>query len=87
MLLAQDFRRYATQHLGQLVQSSAGTSANFWTLRLLVTQLYDPSIEVCELAVHYLNEACENQEVLELVVEMQPTLDHLDDIAHPLLLK
>lgn len=58
-----------------------------WTLRLLVNQLYDTSVEVCGLAVHYLEEACANPDVLREVVEMQPILDHLTDIAHPLMLK
>jgi rapamycin-insensitive companion of mTOR len=58
-----------------------------WTLRLLINQLYDTSLEVCELAVHYLEEACANAEILREVVEMQPILDHLQEIAHPLMLK
>ncbi|CED82219.1 ste16 protein [Phaffia rhodozyma] len=78
-------RLYATEHLGQLVLSSA--DANPWTLRLLITQLYDPSPEVCELAVQFLEEACERTDVLELVVQMRPFLDHLGDIGHPLLLR
>lgn len=78
-------RMYATQHLGELIRGSA--SANAWTLRLLLTQLYDPAPEVCELAVHFLEEACEAKDILQLVVEMQPTMDHLGEIGHPLLLK
>jgi rapamycin-insensitive companion of mTOR len=62
-------------------------TATTWTLKLLLTQLYDPTLEVCELAIHYLEEACKSHEVLQMVVEMQPTLDHLDEIAQPLLLK
>jgi large subunit ribosomal protein L17e len=58
-----------------------------WTLRLLINQLYDTSMEVCELAVHYLEQACANPDVLGDVVEMRPILDHLQEIAHPLLLK
>jgi large subunit ribosomal protein L17e len=56
-------------------------------LRLLLTQLYDPEPQVCELAVTYLRDACESKDVLQLVVEMQPTMDHLGEIGHPLLLK
>jgi len=56
-------------------------------LRLLLTQLYDPDREVCELAVHILEEACESAEILELAVQMQPALDHLGDIGDSLLLK
>lgn len=76
---------YATQHLGELIRSSP--TANAWTLRLLLTQLYDPAPEVCERAVHFLHEACESKDVLQLVVEMRPSMDHLGDIGNPLLLK
>ncbi|KAJ7044185.1 Rapamycin-insensitive companion of mTOR, N-term-domain-containing protein [Mycena alexandri] len=78
-------RLYATRHLGDLIRGSP--TANAWTLRLLVTQLYDPEPEVCELAVTYLRDACESKDILQLVVEMQPTMDHLGEIGHPLLLK
>jgi large subunit ribosomal protein L17e len=56
-------------------------------LRLLLTQLYDPAPEVWELAIHFLEEACESKDVLQLVVEMQPTVDHLGEVGHALLLK
>jgi hypothetical protein len=39
------------------------------------------------MAVHFLQEACEDKDILQLVVEMQPTMDHLGAIGHPLLLK
>lgn len=76
---------YATEHVGQLIQASPKTCS--WALRLLLTQLYDPAPEVCELAVRILEEACGSSDILELAVEMQPTLDHLGDIGDPLLLK
>ncbi|KAJ7107266.1 Rapamycin-insensitive companion of mTOR, N-term-domain-containing protein, partial [Mycena crocata] len=78
-------RLYATRHLGDLIRGSP--TANAWTLRLLLTQLYDPEPEVCELAVTYLRDVCESKDILQLVVEMQPTMDHLGEIGHPLLLK
>lgn len=78
-------RLYATNHLGQMIMNSA--MANAWTLRLLLTQLYDPAMEVCEMATHFLEEACESMDVLQLVVAMQPTLDHLGEIGHTLLLR
>ena len=62
-------------------------TANTWTLRLLLTQLYDPAMEVCELATQFLEEACESVDILQLVVAMQPTLDHLGAVGHGLLLK
>jgi len=39
------------------------------------------------MTVHFLEEACEAKDVLQIVVEMQPTMDHLGEIGHPLLLK
>lgn len=81
----QGIRAFATRHLGQLIQDCP--RANAWTLRLLLTQLYDTSTEVCEMTVHILEEACESMDILQLVVEMQPTVDHLGEVGHPLLLK
>ncbi|KAF8627432.1 hypothetical protein AX17_006246 [Amanita inopinata Kibby_2008] len=78
-------RLYATRHLGVLIRNAG--SVNAWTLRLLLTQLFDPAPEVCEMAVHFLEEACEDKDVLQMVVELQPTMDHLGEIGHPLLLK
>ncbi|KAI0087847.1 Rapamycin-insensitive companion of mTOR, N-term-domain-containing protein [Irpex rosettiformis] len=81
----RDIRLYATNHLGELIRGSA--QANAWTLRLLLTQLYDPDLDIQEVAVRYLEEACESNDVLEMVVEMNPTLDHLGEIGNGLLLK
>ncbi|KAI0036452.1 Rapamycin-insensitive companion of mTOR, N-term-domain-containing protein [Vararia minispora EC-137] len=78
-------RLYATNHLGHMILNSS--QANAWTLRLLLTQLYDPAMDVCEMATHFLEEACESMDVLRLVVAMQPTLDHLGEIGHSLLLR
>ncbi|KAI0259840.1 Rapamycin-insensitive companion of mTOR, middle domain-containing protein [Gloeopeniophorella convolvens] len=78
-------RLYATKHLGEMILHSP--TANTWTLRLLLTQLYDPAMEVCQLATQFLEEACESMDILQLVVAMQPTLDHLGDVGHGLLLK
>ncbi len=44
-------------------------------------------MEVCQLATQFLEEACESVDILRLVVAMQPTLDHLGDVGHGLLLK
>ena len=81
----QNIRHYATNFLGGLIRGSQ--TANAWMIRLLLTQLYDPALEVRELAVRFLEEACESTDVLQMVVEMQPTLDHLGQVGHPLLLK
>ena len=57
-------------------------TANAWTLQFLLTQVHDPAPDVCEVAVHYLKEACDSKDILQLVVEMQPTLDHLGEMGH-----
>ncbi|KAH9452898.1 hypothetical protein Pst134EB_016847 [Puccinia striiformis f. sp. tritici] len=59
-----------------------------WSIRLLLTQLYDPSPEVCGLAVEILEEACAASiEVLETVVKMRPSVENLGDVGAPLLLR
>ena len=83
--LPQHIRHYATKRLGTLIRESV--NVNSWTLRLLLTQLYDPASDVCQLAVEILKEACDSKEILELVVEMHPTMDHLGEMGHGLLLK
>jgi len=83
--VAQHIRLYATRHLGSLIRESV--NVNSWTLRLLLTQLYDPAPEVCQMAVEFLDEACDSKEILQLIVEMHPTMDHLGEIGQGLLLK
>jgi rapamycin-insensitive companion of mTOR len=58
-----------------------------WALELLVTQLYDGSPSVAEVAAQQLERACESLEVLQIVVNMQPTLHHLGDVGQPLLMR
>jgi rapamycin-insensitive companion of mTOR len=75
-------RKYATL---RLTDTSARTSE--WAIRLLVTQLYDPEIEVCEVAIKILEEACKQKHSLEYIVKCRPALDHLGEIGAPLLLR
>lgn len=58
-----------------------------WVLKLLITQLYDPDVQVGEIAVRILEEACNKRENLEFVVTCRPALDHLGEIGAPLLLR
>ncbi|KAF1837369.1 cytosolic regulator pianissimo [Decorospora gaudefroyi] len=76
-------RKYATKPM----QASSSTSVAEWAIRLLVTQLYDPDVEVCEVAIKILEEACNQKESLEFVVKCRPALDHLGEIGAPLLLR
>ncbi|KAI9786143.1 MAG: hypothetical protein M1839_007553 [Geoglossum umbratile] len=79
-------RKYATVQM-PLSEPSTGTANADWAIRLLVTQLYDPDVEVCETAVKILEEACNRRHCLEYVVKCRPALDHLGDIGAPLLLR
>jgi hypothetical protein len=76
-------RRYATKPM----QLTTSTGIAEWAIKLLVTQLYDPDVEVCEVAIKILEEACNQTESLEFVVKCRPALDHLGEIGAPLLLR
>jgi hypothetical protein len=76
-------RKYATRPMHNT--ESAGVAE--WAIRLLVTQLYDPEVEVCEVAIKILEEACNQTQSLEFVVKCRPALDHLGEIGAPLLLR
>lgn len=76
-------RKYATKPM----QLTSSTGIAEWAIRLLVTQLYDPDVEVCEVAIKILEEACNQTESLEFVVKCRPALDHLGEIGAPLLLR
>ncbi|KAJ2902622.1 uncharacterized protein MKZ38_000289 [Zalerion maritima] len=64
-----------------------GVADSKWAIQLLVTQLYDPEVEVCATVVKILEKACNNKSYLEYVVECRPSLDHLGEIGAPLLLR
>jgi hypothetical protein len=77
-------RKYAIQ---PIEDSIMGGSPAEWSIKLLVSQLYDPEIEVCEVAIKILEEACNDMRSLEYVVKCRPALDHLGEIGAPLLLR
>ncbi|KZF22739.1 putative cytosolic regulator pianissimo [Xylona heveae TC161] len=90
----KDIRLFATKLLrkyaiGDLPATnlSVVTENAEWSIRLLVTQLYDPDVEVCEVAIKILEEACNRKYCLEYVVKCRPALDHLGEIGAPLLLR
>lgn len=58
-----------------------------WALHQMITQLYDTAMEVCDVAVMYLEEACSDAAKLEKVVQLRPTLEHLGDVGHPLFMR
>jgi rapamycin-insensitive companion of mTOR len=75
-------RKYATLPL-----SDTTVRTTEWAIRLLTTQLYDPEIEVCEVAIKILEESCKQTHSLEYIVKCRPALDHLGEIGAPLLLR
>lgn len=77
-------RKYAIETIEPYV---LGGCAAEWAIKLLVSQLYDPEIEVCEVAIKILEEACNDITSLEYVVKCRPALDHLGEIGAPLLLR
>lgn len=78
-------RRYTVQPSGDSQLPRVGDFR--WAIQLLVTQLYDPDVEVCATAVKILEKACNNKSCLEYIVECRPALDHLGEIGAPLLLR
>ncbi|CAK7568215.1 MAG: hypothetical protein SEPTF4163_006200 [Sporothrix epigloea] len=90
----KDIRIHATNVLRKYaVRSNSKTMLNEgvgnskWAIQLLVTQLYDPEVEVCATAVKTLEIACNSKHSLEFIVECRPALDHLGEIGAPLLLR
>ncbi len=91
----RDVRLFATRHLAELIRQqtlpanakNGSDVQNDWTISLLLTQLYDPSVDVRQMATKVVEEACGSDHILEKVVAMRPTLDHLGELGHPLLLK
>ncbi|KAK0530307.1 hypothetical protein OC842_003969 [Tilletia horrida] len=81
----RNMRIFATRTLTGLIAKSIEPSQ--WLIALLLTQLYDTASEVRELAVRAVMQACTSPAVLELVVSMRPTLEHLGEDSHPLLLR
>lgn len=79
-------RKYATRQMPPPDTTVESAYAE-WAIQLLITQLYDPEVEVCEVAVRILEEACNEPDSLEYVVRCRPALDHLGEIGAPLLLR
>ncbi|KAI1815872.1 Rapamycin-insensitive companion of mTOR, N-term-domain-containing protein [Poronia punctata] len=78
-------RKYAISQ--RITASGQVISDAQWAIQLLVTQLYDPEVEVCATAVKILEKACNSKPLLEYIVKCRPALDHLGEIGAPLLLR
>lgn len=91
---SKDVRIHATNILRRYSSRSRNTTTtgqgvddSKWAIQMLVTQLYDPEVEVCATAIRILEEACNRKNYLEYIVECRPALDHLGEIGAPLLLR
>lgn len=80
-------RKYATSAPSQAGGERSASGGHEWAIRLLVTQLYDPEVQVSEIAIQILEEVCNRKAQLEYVVKCRPVLDHLGAIGAPLLLR
>ncbi|KFA64569.1 hypothetical protein S40285_04569 [Stachybotrys chlorohalonatus IBT 40285] len=79
-------RKFAIRPMSSL-NGQGEVSDSKWAIQLLVTQLYDPEVDVCATAVKILEKACNRKTYLEYIVECRPALDHLGEIGAPLLLR
>ncbi len=68
----QSARHAATLHLGEIVAAAAAPAE--WAIDLLVTQLFDPSVEVVGAAFTALEAACDVPANLEMLVAKRPNL-------------
>lgn len=80
-------RKYATAAPAQGNSQARSSGGPEWAIRMLVTQLYDPEVQVSEIAIQILEEVCNRKAQLEYVVKCRPALDHLGAIGAPLLLR
>ncbi|KAB5570861.1 Rapamycin-insensitive companion of mTOR, N-term-domain-containing protein [Coniochaeta sp. 2T2.1] len=89
----KDIRIHATDVLRKYAMrpnplpNEQGSIDSRWAIQMLVSQLYDPDVEVCAAAVKILEKACNTKSYLEYIVECRPALDHLGEIGAPLLLR
>lgn len=88
---SKEIRIHATTVLRKYSKPNAtpnqGVGDSKWAIQMLVTQLYDPEVEVCATAIKILEEACNRKSYLEYIVQCRPALDHLGEIGAPLLLR
>ncbi|KAF9114243.1 hypothetical protein BGX27_011369 [Mortierella sp. AM989] len=79
-------RLNATEHLGTFIKNDKNGFYD-WAIRLLCTQLCDPSLDVCHVAVRALDDICSQKRNLDFLIQLRPNLDHLGEEGNPLLLR
>lgn len=58
-----------------------------WGMRLLVEQLYDVDSQICQCAVMAIDEACDQPECLDSLIKLKPVLEHLGEMARPIVIR
>ncbi|KAI9208047.1 Rapamycin-insensitive companion of mTOR, N-term-domain-containing protein [Polychytrium aggregatum] len=82
----KEMRLYATELLCNLLRDGAEGFSD-WGVRLMVPQIYDPSVDIREKTSVALKLACEQANSLETVIELKPKLELLEANAEPILLR
>ncbi|GMM37596.1 TORC2 complex subunit [Saccharomycopsis crataegensis] len=80
-------RMFSTKHLAVILTHATTASCSKWAVGLLINQLYDPGMEICNIAVQILDAHCLDPRNIGGVVKYKPSLDHLGNIGAPLLLR
>lgn len=82
-------RLYATQFLSILLRASLDSKAGYsaWVVESLVNQLQDEKKQVALCALSSLDEACDNEYYLELVIALRPSLLYFGDKGLLLLIR
>lgn len=78
-------RKSATEFLARQIRRKPNPGE--WLISLLLTQLCDSVSSVRDIAVAVVKEVCSSTQTLEMVVSLRPTLDHLGETGHELLLR
>ncbi|CAO1619687.1 unnamed protein product [Parajaminaea phylloscopi] len=82
---SRPLRTFATEFLIKMIRKSP--SPGEWMISLLLIQLCDAAASVRDIAVAVVQDICQYPQTLEMVVALRPTLDHLGEVGHELLLR
>lgn len=85
--VSKSVRVLLTEHLSVVLSNSQSQSCSRWAFNMLISQLYDRNISVCDIAVRILDTYCVDPINITEVVKYKPTLDQLGDVGAPLMLR
>lgn len=82
----KSMRIYATNFCRHIMRSNVCDFKD-WGIPLLVEQMYDPDVEVCERAIMAMDEACQVEENLKSLISCKPKFMHLQELAAPIYMR